>query len=74
MNYLQAVVQDYGKQCPQRVARSQSTMLKKMFKEQDTGYFVDDHEAHMPQFWGLKEQWKSKQIWGFTESRIIWGH
>lgn len=73
MSDLQALVQDYGKQCPQRVARSQSTMPKRMFKEQDAGYFVDHHEAHMPQFWGLK-QWKSKQIWGFTESHNIWGH
>ena len=48
MVYLQALVQDYGKQCPQRVARSQSTTLKRIFKE-DTGDFVDDHESHMTQ-------------------------
>lgn len=50
MNYLQVLIQDYGKQCPQRVARPQSTMRKRMSKEQDIGYFVDDHESHMPQF------------------------
>ena len=54
MNYLQALVQDYGKHCPQRVARSQSTMLKRMFKEQDTGYSIDDQEVHIPQFRGVE--------------------
>lgn len=46
---LQTLIQDYGEQYLQRVARSQNTMLERTFKEQDTGDFDDDHKSDMTQ-------------------------
>lgn len=53
MNYLQALVQDHGKQSPQRGARSQSTILKRMFKHriQDILLMITKLKCHSSGGW-----------------------